>query len=263
MTGKISYLSAGNELFRWDADGNLIYVEPDLLQQITDKLRDEQGLTVWERLDGCDRALVQLTSQVTALQQQYAQMQNDLSLLPSIQRSYMDLEKRLIALEEPKLSAGYMAHRRKQMDESLRSVLMTPFGSVAKLVEQVERMFDCKNGDYSAWHSVWNTELGKYDRYEYPVVGVITLASTSDAPEQLRQTLYTAFLKLKRTCTSERPVLYWRFAAAERIQEEVETRAEVPVRYKIRTRFAIPEADFSVIEDVIKLENGWYSVLSK
>lgn len=81
MTGKTSYLSAGNELFRWDEDGNLIYVEPDLLQQIKNKLRDEQGLTVWQRLDASDRALVQLAGQVIVLQRQYANVQKRLTQL--------------------------------------------------------------------------------------------------------------------------------------------------------------------------------------
>ena len=68
MTDETSYSSAGNELFRWDANGKLVYVEPALLRQIAEHLRDERGLTVWERLDACDRALLYLTGQMTKLQ---------------------------------------------------------------------------------------------------------------------------------------------------------------------------------------------------
>lgn len=84
MTGKTSYLSASNELFRWDENGKLIFVEPALLRQITESLRDEQGLTVWVRLDACDRAILQLAGQVTVLQQQYAAVLERLEALEPV-----------------------------------------------------------------------------------------------------------------------------------------------------------------------------------
>lgn len=255
MTNETSYLSAMNELFRWDAAGKLIFVEPILLRQITESLRDEQGLTVWERLDGCDRALVQLTSQVTALQQQYAQMQNDLSLLPSIQRSYMDLEKRLVALEggTPKPA---------QFLEVLTDASLVRFDSIAGLVGQVEKMFDCRDGYYGSYHQVGD------QTFPYTTLGLLALVDTVDAQEHLRQALYASFVRLKKSCKSERPTLYWRYAKEMRIQEEEgnihgglhSKNAVASLRHKIRTRIAIPEADFSVIDTVVP-EGATYSTL--
>jgi hypothetical protein len=237
---------------------------------MTDDIRfesqDSQGLTVWERLDACDRAILQLTGEVTALVQQYAQMQNDLSLLPSIQRAHMDLEKRLTALESeaPTLYGfGEPLPKRGIALATAHPVAYVPFGSTGKLVEQVESMFECKNGDHRRAHSVWDELGGFFVEYPYVVVGLLAPTAIPDAQEQLRQAMYTSFFKLRQTCKSERPVLYWRYAEQERIQEETEQApgSSVPVRYKIMTRIAIPEADYSVVEALVKPSNGPYATL--
>lgn len=240
---------------------------------MTDDIRfepqDSQGLTVWERLDACDRAILHLTAQVTTLEQQYAQMQNDLSLLPSIQRAHMDLEKRLTALEsEAPMLYGFGEPKSDTASAAPappRPAVYVPFGAIDKLVEQVESMFECKDGDHRAAHQVWNGSRRAFDVYEYTVVGLRALASLPDAQERLRQALYTSFHKLKLTCKSARPVLYWRYSAASRVQEDVEyvdgVRELTPTKYKIMTRFAIPEADFSVIGWMAKADTAPYVVL--
>jgi hypothetical protein len=126
----------------------------------------------------------------------------------------------------------------------MSKVEYVPFGTVEKLVEHIERMFDCQNGDYRAWHTALDG-----GEHLYSCIAIIAPASREDSQERLRQVIYSAFLKLKQTCKSERPVLYWRFASPERIQECAETDLErqTTPRHKIRTRVAIPEADFSIL----------------
>ena len=130
-----------------------------------------------------------------------------------------------------------------------------PFGSIDKLVGQAEQVFDCKSGDYRRAHSVWtgNSETGPggYVEYVYVRLALIASATLPNAQERLRQAMYRALLKLKQTCKSSRPSLYWRYAVQERIQEETEYDNEVPMRYKISTRIAVPEADYSVVSEII------------
>lgn len=258
MTNETSYLSAMNELFRWDSEGKLIYVEPALLRQITESLRDEQGLTVWERLDGCDRALVQLTSQVTVLQQQYAQMQNDLSLMASLQRTAIAHEAKIEALQKQLASSSTVEPPAVNgaVAGSIPASPATPLGTIDALVERVEKMFDCRNGYFGSYHQVGD------QIFPYTTVGLLATATIPFAQDHLRQALYTSFLMLKRSCKSERPMLYWRYAKAMRIQEDtagvVGAASPFPVQYKIMTRIAIPEADFSVIDRVVKAEYAPY-----
>lgn len=193
---------------------------------------DSQGLTVWQRLDACDRAILHLTAQVTELQQRYGELLKRLSRDPA-----------------PK-------------DVKFRPA---PFGSINNLVEQIERMFDCKDGDHRAVHMV-SIVKGEVQQYPYTTVGLIAPADIPDAQERLRQAMYTSFHKLKLTCKSERPVLYWRYGQIERVQEDTEiyargTSFERAEKYKIMTRIAIPEADFSVVADVLKADDGLYATL--
>ena len=127
-----------------------------------------------------------------------------------------------------------------------------PFGSIDKLVEQAEQMFDCKNGDWRQYHTVYATD--SVVEYEYVCLALIASADIPEAQEHLRQAVYTSLLKLKQTCKSRRPVLYWRYAVQERIQEEAQYDGDVPMQYKIRTRIAIPEADYSVVAAVVAPE---------
>ncbi len=153
----------------------------------------------------------------------------------------------------------------RQVAERLRAPKTPPpvaprgvpqFGSIDALVETIECMFDCKDGDHASHHSVY-TE-GRHETYPYTVLGLIALASISDAQERLRQGMYKALHKLKASCKSARPVLYWRYAKAVRVLEDVEHEM---ARYKIMTRIAIPEADFSVAGEMVQREGESYTVL--
>lgn len=188
---------------------------------------DEQGFTVWQRLDACDRAILGLTARVTSLEQQYAEL----------------LER--LTPKQPEI-----------VEPALRKV---PFGSIDKLVEQVEHMFDCHNGDWRSYHTEFGLGGRTAGMYPYTVLGLLAQATVPDAQEKLRQALYTGFLKLRQTCKSERPVLYWRHAEAERIQEE--SFQEESALHKIRSRIAIPEADFSVVEYMVHREGQNYAFL--
>lgn len=206
-------------------------------------------------LDACDRTILQLAAQVQTLQREYAEMRNELSLLTSVQRTLIAHEARIEGLEK-RLASSSMVERSpvKGVDAGSSpaspATLAVPFGSVGKLAEQVERIFDCKQGDFRAYHSVWDEELTGYREFSYSTFVVIAPASMLESQERLRQVIYTALFKLKQTCKSERPVLYWRFAKEERIQEEEGRSDRVGASHKIYTRLAIPEADFSVVEGI-------------
>lgn len=179
------------------------------------------------RLDACDRAILGLTAQVEKLQRQYDELLE--RLMP-----------KQPAVAEP-----------------------VPFGSIGKLVEQVESMFDCHDGDFRSYHTEFGLGGRTAGMFTYVSLGLLAYATVVDAPERLRQAFYTAFLKLKQTCKSERPMLYWRYAEAERIQEEQANDGLLPcpVKYKIRTRIAIPEADFSVVGYLVQQEGQPYAHL--
>lgn len=187
----------------------------------------------------------------------------------TLEQQYTKLQKRVAALEaDGPVLTGLGAAPRAYEEVPVRPFVYVPFGSTAKLVAQVESMFDCRDGDYRAWHSVWSAERGTYDDYPYAVIGLIASATIPDAQERLRQALYSTFHKLKLTCKSERPVLYWRYGAAERIQEDAEiyargTSFEKAEKYKIMTRIAIPEADFSAVAEVVKGDNYAYMELKE
>lgn len=120
------------------------------------------------------------------------------------------------------------------------------FPTLESLVDAVEKLFDCRDGVYGSFA----VEDGKrQDGYYYRTLCIIT--DTSTQPEtRLRQQLYTDLLDVYATCasalegTGKKPILYWRFAKQVRITEEME-KPNRYVRYKIRTRIAVPEADWS------------------
>ena len=196
-------------------------------------------------LDPLDRRIHLLEGEVLILQgkmrdleRRYLDMQNDLSLMASLQQSHFDLENRVAKLERPRPVPNSMPYTPSTVT----------FGSVDKLVESVEQLFYCKNGDHRFFHTEYGTD-GSVSHYQYEVFGLI--ASGPTAQERLRQELYTAFRKIVEAHFSERPTLFWRHATEERIQEE---RAEGTDVYKIRARVAIPGADFSVVGPILHQE---------
>lgn len=211
-----------------------------------------RGLGV--RLDACDRAILQVSNRVDTLEREYAEMRNELSLLASVQRTLIEHEARienLEAEEKPMLSG---------VDQSPHAFV--PFGSIDKLVQQVEKMFECKNGDYHQEHSAWNESIGDFDLFPYVTLSLMASSAMGDAQERLRQSLYTAFVKLETTCKFDKPVLYWRYGVEGRIREEAERGPPGhTLRHKIRTRIAIPEADFSVVGDMVHQDGGLIATL--
>jgi hypothetical protein len=225
---------------------------------------DEQGLTVWQRLDACDRAILQLTARTELLVRQYTELQKRVDALVADPRNgIVELEERVIRLEQRNgaLNALLDSSKLASYPTQKPPADLTQFNSIEALVQQVELMFDCQDGDYCAYHTVHTDTpqgVGR-DVYMYTNLALIAPASASHATDRLRQMFYAGFQKLKKTCKSQRPVLYWRYAAAERIAEETEYQQAqgcepVPYRYKIRTRFAIPEADFSVVSELVHQE---------
>lgn len=225
MTDEMGYVSAGQELFRWDKDGKLVFIHPALVFELNKHIEVHTAE---------QSALIQqLTVQVAELQTRVAALEADGPVL-----------------------TGF--------GEVLpRPAVYVPFGSTAKLVEQVESMFDCRDGDYRAWHTQIRGD-GTVQQYNYAILGIIAPDTIPDAQERLRQVLYSAFHKLKLSCKSERPVLYWRYAKTERIQEDSEcSPMSGNTRYKIMTRIAIPEADFSAVAEVVKADDAPYMELKE
>jgi small-conductance mechanosensitive channel len=176
------------------------------------------------------------------------------------------VECRVTVLEKQveELTKSYTELRAELLRKQLRRNPQTEvpaqvsFGSVQALVEQVERMFVCKNGDHRAFHTAWSNEAPVgYREHYYKVLALIVPIDVANAQERLRQLLYIALFKLKATCKSEHPLLYWRYAEAERISEET----NATHGYKIRMRVAIPEADYSVVGPVVQIDGQPIAVL--
>lgn len=210
-------------------------------------MNDLDIVSLDERVCSCEYTITQLQKTVAELERRYLDMQNDLSLLRSIQRSYLDLELRVNNLERPRPVPNSMPFTPSTV----------PFGSVAKLVESIERLFVCKEGDHRHFHTAYGSD-GGVSYHGYQVLGALT--GGPDAQERLRQELYTAFLKIKEAHPSEHPVLYWRYAAQERIQEE---HAEGTDVYRIRVRIAIPGADYSVVGPILATDGQPFVTLKR
>lgn len=210
--------------------------------------------SVEQRLDACDRSILYLTNKL-------ADLQNECSLLVSVQRLCADIDARILKVEQQYAELLEYIKGLRAQPRTVTSYRSSTFGSVGALVVQIESMFDCQDGDYHAFHTVADERGVRY--YQYVTIGVIAPASIPDAQEKLRQALYETFKKLRCTCKSDRPVLYWRYSKEQRILEDKEQYAITATRYKIMTRVAIPEADFSVAERYVKLDTEGYIVLKE
>jgi len=201
-----------------------------------------------------------LENRVSALERELAEARNEASLIPSIQRSYLELSARVTALEK-----GWAQRPDSVVLHAESAPPFAPFGSIGKLVEYVERLFDCRDGDHRNAHAVYNPERGDYEYRPYRTLGLLAPATVPNAPERLRQAMGTSFHKLYLTCKSDRPVLYWRYAVQERIQEDQSFGPDInPVvarQYKIMTRVAIPGANFSVVGNLLQPDGAPYATL--
>lgn len=187
-----------------------------------------------QRVELLDKCVTQLQREYTELREHlrkvlhnlevYNDIRNELSVLASVQRAVINQESRISKLETP-------AKRDRSYADVVEQSDPVPFGSKEALIAQIESMFDCCAGDPRAWH----TDYPSGNLYPYSVLGAIS--SGYNAPERLRQGLYTVLFKLKKTCASERPRLYWRHAVKESQEDN---------RHKITVRIAVPEADLSV-----------------
>lgn len=201
-----------------------------------------------------------MTDEITlaSLSAEIVALRDEMSVLVSVQRLCADLDARLQKVERSdndllQQCAKSLVDVQKRLKRLEPTEIVVPkvasFGSVEALVKQVEVMFDCRDGDHRAYYTEYNEATGECSHYNYVVLGIT--AAGEDAPEKLRQELYTALFKLKQSCPSERPVLFWRHAVQERIQEERGVGTDL---HKIRVRVAIPGADFSVIGPVLAKE---------
>lgn len=137
--------------------------------------------------------------------------------------------------------------------------------TIEALVSYIETLFDCRDGYHGAYADNMYLSCSKDDDYRYRVVGVITDTKTPDPLRRLRNALAHDFTLLRTTLPTGlpevKPILYWRFAQEERIQEEQDgldyaSRIDHPHLYKIRTRIAIPGVNWSVLD--LPQEGAYY-----
>ena len=103
-----------------------------------------------------------------------------------------------------------------------------------ELVTEIEKLFDCINGDYRAFH-----QDPQGNRYPYISLGFF---SKPQIPmESLRAALLNQFTELR---AEYGPTLYWRYGQGHRILEDYQTAAMGRLALqKITTRVAIPGLD--------------------
>lgn len=166
-----------------------------------------------------------------------------------------ELVARFDALE--KRVDNLVKHRFEELRLVPHPCSKVPFGSAEKLVETIAANFHCLQGDQRSHHSVWRPGHLAYDAYPYVVLGAIAPDTIPDAQEYLRQVIWTALHKLRRTCKSGMPVLYWRRTVEESTSEPKDGK----LRHRISVRLAIPEADFSVVSELIPQVDGTYVTL--
>ena len=209
------------ELFRWDCDGKLVYVNPTL----TDAVKGDLDA----RLQAVIVAHNELAARVTTLERQYAEL---LVFMPP-----RDLKRRTYSAEEFSAVEARFA-----------------FQTLQSLVDEIKKMFACANGYYGAYvfdpkQPLPDSADFQWLAYRYRTLGYIT--SNPDRPlERLR---YALWKDLQTLCVRPNMQLYWRFAEAGRIQEE-HTPIGRSVLWKIRTRVAIPGADWAKVREKIDLE---------
>lgn len=136
------------------------------------------------------------------------------------------------------------------------------FPTLESLVDAIERLFDCRDGYYGAYADGPTDgkrveDIPKREGMRYVSIAIITNVS-EDSEQRLRQAMYEGFVALRvQLGRAVKPVLYWRYAASERFAEE----ADLDIgRIKIRTRVAIPDADWSKCQWV-HTEGGMIAVL--
>lgn len=117
-----------------------------------------------------------------------------------------------------------------------------------ELVEEIEKLFDCRYGDYRSYHTVRSSSVDPLlsEIYPYVTLGFIGIAKPNHPLEVTFEDLRAALLEqFKELRLEYGPILYWRFAKERRIQEEING-DKGPDRegdIKIRTRVAIPRLD--------------------
>jgi hypothetical protein len=218
---------------------------------------DSELVNLDRRVDSLENQVLLLTGQVADLERHYAELSNELSLIASLQRSVLDLEARLKRMEDSDNTLNHQAaesvidlqkrvqrlEQRLEPPDNLQGALRAVFPSVDTLVHEIETLFDCKDGDHRSEHTD-----PEGVSHPYHALALIAPADLRYGQQKLRFALYEAFVKLRASCRSSRPKLYWRYAMAQRIQEEYDAALSgAGARHKIRTRVAIPEADFCLV----------------
>jgi hypothetical protein len=90
--------------------------------------------------------------------------------------------------------------------------------------------------------------------YHYVVLGLAAAPGLAEPGETLRQELYAALLRLKKSTQKDDPILIWR----RRVEEMQEGG-----KHKISIRVAIPGADYSQAFHALAPEGFPFSVIEK
>lgn len=169
-----------------------------------------------------------LSNRVTELDKQYRECLQQL----------IDTRAKLVELETPVI-CGFGEVKPHEV-RGYSEVKFAGFPTLGDLVANIELIFECRNGDYSAY-ATEHHRLNQEGAYRYRTIRYIT--ANPDRPyERLRIAVWQHLCSLADTVPASRPVLYWRYAIQERIHEFKDPASD---RWQIRTRVALPEADWS------------------
>lgn len=195
-------------LLRFGASGELTYVDTDKLPQVFNWL--------WQRSK-------QLEQRVQVLEAQYA------------------------------AQLACIAHPLQSLSTAPRSGLLLPAdNTMSDLLAFIGQRFECRGGNHNA--HAYGVGVGsspeilhEHEPYRYRTLAYVT--TNPDRPQiRLRERLAQDICTLWGSCPRGKHLLYWRFEEPEQIEEEqgALSPSGCPA-WKIRTRIAIPAADWNVV----------------
>jgi len=176
----------------------------------------------------------------------FSEVQNERSIIHSIQGEYLKLSEEFIKLQTLYETLRWSC---TEMDQRLRTIeartnplrhQINSFHSIEELVAAIDQIFDCKDGEYGAYAK----KESPTESFRYQTLGFMTTEGENPYNrlrfEMMADLAGIAFKLAQKALSGDgKPELFWRFAKESRIQEE-ETKRGRGVTYKIRTRIAIP-----------------------
>lgn len=217
-----------------------------------------------------DMEAMALRSRFESLERRLADTTNDISLIPSIQKAYLELEARLSKLE---MRCNAMQELLEPSIKRLEALIHNPdvppppspsprgprrewleFTGLAELIDAIETNFTCLDGDYASFATATHDEA-----YRYRSLGFLMRGDNDERAFMfLRNALFSQLIDIKGASSEPlgKPLLFWRYNSTARINEEFDM---ITGLYKINTRVAVPTCDWSKVK--VKQECESYEVI--